>query len=327
MAEITSGQTLGAGVDAGTVDSAPLEAVQSHGMSSIDEIAQAFGQDAEDAEAVEAEAPAEQPVEASEEAQQEAPAEPDIPMPEGWEDAQWQALSPEARQAVDAREKAHAQALVDERKASAEARQNRDAYLGRANQILESAKALVGQIMEGEFAGIDWNQLAQNDPSTYGVLRQRYDARMQAVQAIQQEISRTEQAYRQDRQRESMGAMQNELAMTEPRLKAMFGAGWNGKQFAQEAVAYLQNAGFSKSAISGITRGCELELVAKAMAWDKAAGARASAQKKLAEAPAVQAPRGSAQTDEAGAAYKRAKSILHNNPRSTEALADVFNAM
>ena len=126
MAEISSGQTLGAGVDAGSVDSAPLEAVQSHGMSSIDEIAEAFGQDAEDAEAEEAEAPAEPPAEAP----QEAPEEPDIPMPEGWEDAQWQALPPEARQAVDAREKAHAQALVDERKASAEARQNRDAYLG-----------------------------------------------------------------------------------------------------------------------------------------------------------------------------------------------------
>ena len=93
----------GAGVDAGTVDSAPLEAVQSHGMSSIDEIAEAFGPDAEEAETAEAEAPAEQPAEAP----QEAPEEPDIPMPEGWEDAQWQALPPEARQAVDAREKAH----------------------------------------------------------------------------------------------------------------------------------------------------------------------------------------------------------------------------
>ena len=323
MAEISTGQTLGAGVDAGTVDSAPLEAVQSHGMSSIDEIAEAFGQDAEDAEAAEAESPAEQ----SAEAPQEAPEEPDIPMPEGWEDAQWQALPPEARQAVDAREKAHAQALVDERKASAEARQNRDAYLGRANQILESAKRLVGQIMEGEFAGVDWNNLAQQDPSTYGVLRQQYDARMQAVQAIQQEIARTEQAYRQDRQRETLGAMQSELSMTEPRLKAMFGAGWNGKQFAADAATYLQEQGFSQQAINGITRGCELELVAKAMAWDKAAGARANAQKKLAEAPAVEAPRGSSLRDEAGAAYRRAKSILHSNPRSTEALADVFNAM
>lgn len=323
MAENSSGQTLGAGVDAGSVDSAPLEAVQSHGMSSIDEIAEAFGQDAGDAEAAEAEAPAEPPAEAP----QEAPEEPDIPMPEGWEDAQWQALPPEARQAVDAREKAHAQALVDERKASAEARQNRDAYLGRANQILESAKKLVGQIMEGEFAGVDWNQLAQQDPSTYGVLRQQYDARMQAVQAIQQEIARTEQAYRQDRQRESLGAMQNELSMAEPRLKAMFGAGWDAKQFASDAAAYLQEQGFSQQAINGITRGCELELVAKAMAWDKAAGARANAQKKLAEAPAVEAPRGSSLRDEGGAAYRRAKSILHSNPRSTEALADVFNAM
>ncbi|MCR5257824.1 MAG: hypothetical protein K6E40_06665 [Desulfovibrio sp.] len=323
MADISSGQTLGAGVDAGTVDSAPLEAVQSHGMSSIDEIAEAFGQDAEDAEGAEAEAPAEQPAEAP----QEAPEEPGMPMPEGWEEAQWQALGPELRKAVNAREQAHAQALVEERRQSAEARQNRDAYLGRANQILESAKRLVGQIMEGEFAGIAGAQLAQPDPPPYRVLRQQYDARQQAVQAIQQEIARTEQAYRQDRQRESWGAMQSELSMAEPKLRAMFGAGWNGKQFAADAAAYLQEQGFSRQAINGITRGCELELVAKAMAWDRAAGARANAQKKLAEAPAVEAPRGTAQRDEAGAAYKRAKSILHKNPRSTEALADVFSAM
>ena len=329
-AAASSGQSLGAGADAGAVTNASADAVRTHGFDSIEDIAGAlepdFGEGAGEDVPLEGE-PAGGAPEDVQAGQAPEPAEPDVPMPEGWEDAQWQTLSPELRKTVNAREQAHAQALVEERRQSAEARQNRDAYLGRANQILESAKRLVGQIMEGEFAGVDWNQLAQQDPSTYGVLRQQYDARMQAVQAIQQEIARTEQAYRQQRQFESAGAMKNELAQVEPRLKAMFGAGWDAKQFSQDAAAYLQNAGFSPQAINGITRGCELELVAKAMAWDKAAGARAAAQQKLAEAPAVQAPRGSAQRDEAGAAYQRAKRILHSNPRSTEALADVFSSM
>ena len=323
-----AGQALGAGADAGAINNASADDVRTHGFETIDDIAGAFDEGSGEGEGLPEGASEEgEPEGFQAEGQAPEPAEPDVPMPEGWEDAQWQALGPELRKAVNAREQAHAQALVEERRQSAEARQNRDAYLGRANQILESAKRLVGQIMEGEFAGIDWNQLAQTDPSTYGVLRQQYDARQQAVQAIQQEIARTEQAYRQDRQRESWGAMQSELSMAEPKLRAMFGAGWNGKQFAADAAAYLQEQGFSRQAINGITRGCELELVAKAMAWDKAAGARANAQKKLAEAPAVEAPRGSSLRDEAAAAYKRAKSILHSNPRSTEALADVFNAM
>lgn len=326
-----SGQSLGAGADAGAVTNAPADAVRTHGFETIEDIAGALEPDSGDGNGAGEEAlPEGGPADgAPEDAQAGQVPEPaaDFPMPEGWEDAQWQTLSPELRKVVNAREQAHAQALVEERKQAADARQNRDAYLGRANQILESAKKLVGQIMEGEFAGVDWNQLAQQDPSTYGVLRQQYDARMQAVQAIQQEIARTEQAYRQQRQFESAGAMKNELSQVEPRLRAMFGAGWDAKQFSQDAAAYLQNAGFSPQAINGITRGCELELVAKAMAWDKAAGARAAAQQKLAEAPAVQAPRGSAQRDEAGAAYQRAKKILHSNPRSTEALADVFSSM
>lgn len=340
MAETTStaapaaaGQALGAGADAGAVNSASAEDIRSHGFESIDEIAGALGEDFDGGEGQPSEGqPEGEPAgnasaEAQDGGQAPEPAEQDVPMPEGWEDAQWQTLSPDLRKTVNAREQAHAQALADERRQSAEARQNRDAYLGRANQILESAKRLVGQVMEGEFAGVDWNQLAQQDPATYGVLRQQYDARMQAVQAIQQEIARTEQTYRQQRQMESAGAMRNELSMVEPRLKAMFGASWNAQQFSRDAAAYLQKQGFSQQAINGITRGCELELVAKAMAWDKAAGARDAARQKLAEAPAVQTPRGSAQRDEAGAAYQRAKKILHSNPRSTEALADVFSAM
>ena len=325
-----SGQSLGAGADAGAVNNAPADAIRTHGFETIEDIAGALEPDSGDGAAGEDALPEGGPAGgAPEDAQAGQAPEPaaDVPMPEGWEDAQWQTLSPELRKTVNAREHAHAQALADERRQSAEARQNRDAYLGRANQILESAKRLVGQVMEGEFAGVDWNQLAQQDPATYGVLRQQYDARMQAVQAIQQEIARTEQTYRQQRQMESAGAMRNELSMVEPRLKAMFGASWNAQQFSRDAAAYLQKQGFSQQAINGITRGCELELVAKAMAWDKAAGARDAARQKLAEAPAVQAPRGSAQRDEAGAAYQRAKKILHSNPRSTEALADVFSAM
>ena len=64
-----------------------------------------------------------------------------------------------------------------------------------ANAQLQQALATMKQIVEGEYSGVDWNGLAQSDPATYIKLQQAYNARMGAIQRIQQGVAQQVKQY------------------------------------------------------------------------------------------------------------------------------------
>lgn len=256
--------------------------------------------------------------------QSEESESPDVPMPEGWEDAVWQGLTPEARNAVHAREQAHAQAMVKAEQEKQVVLQQREQFAIAANAQIQQALATMKQIVEGEYGGVDWNGLAQSDPATYIKLQQAYNARMGAIQRVQQGLAQATKQYEAQRAQEAQKAMSAEFAQVQPEIKALIGAGFDSKTFASDVARYMQEQGCPAEVINGLTRGYEVKLIAKAMLYDKLMTQRASAAKKIAEAPKVQAPRGAVSADNSRAA--KARALLNKNPNSTDALASLLEA-
>lgn len=250
---------------------------------------------------------------------------PEIPMPEGWEDAMWQGLAPEVRSAVHAREQAHAQAIAQAQAEQQAAKQEQEKFAIAANAQIQQALATMKQIVEGEYSGVDWNSLAQSDPATYIKLQQAYNSRMGAIQRIQQGVAQQVKQYEAARAQEAHKAMAAEFATVQPEIKALIGAGFDGKTFATDMAQYMASQGCPAHVINGLSKGYEVKLIAKAMLYDKMMTNRAAAAKKVAEAPKVQAPRGAVPADNSRAA--KARALLNKNPDSTDALAAVFEAM
>ena len=305
-------------------------------MYDASEIADAFlgvGKGADDASAEEsAKAPqegAEAPQTASE--ADAAPSDdadaqpaPEPAMPEGWEDSMWGGLPPEVRAKVAEQVTAHAAQLAAERRAMADLKAQQEQFAVQANAQLQQALSTMQQVVEGEFRQVDWNGLAASDPAAYVQLQRMYNDRMGAIRQIQQNVAAQVQALNAQRAQDEARRVQSEYGAVLPEIKAMVGAGFDGKKFAAEVADYLLKAGFPPEAVNGISRAHELKTAVKAMLYDRLTAQRAKAAAKVAEAPKVSQPRGSAKDGAGNDRFKKAMAFLAKNPNSTDAAAAVF---
>ena len=321
-----SGQTIGAGTDTSTIDRAPLEAVRGREIGSTDDLSDVLAGEGTGRDAASEEAVPDKADTGTAEASAEEAAQSDVPMPEGFEEKVWSTLPQEARQAVHGMAVAQAQALAQERQASASVRSERDRQINAAGDLLANANQLLQMITDAEYAGIDWGKLSQTDPTSYVQLSRQYAQRKEAIQQLGERVRQAAQAVQAQRKAEYQQSLQNEMAAVEPRLKALLGAGFSAPKFAQEAAQYLAGQGVPMAAIGQISKGYEVELIAKAMAYDRMAGTRRMAEQKMADAPKVEAG-GRSVNGEEGTTLKRARAILKHNTRSTQALADVLGAL
>ena len=252
--------------------------------------------------------------------------EADYPMPEGWEEAMWQALQPDVRGKVDALIKSHADA-VSKHTGELEAMKAQTAQtLAKANAEAQQLLDFARQVVEGEFANVNWNEIRQN-PELYMQAQDLFNSRRSTLNQLQAQLAANQQAARQQAMAQAQAALATEWAATEPRLKAMMGAEYERLKFRDGMRDYLKKAGATDAEISGINRGYMLELATKAMLYDKSFEARQAAAAKVAEAPKVQSPSGSGADIGDGARLKAARAHLNKNPNSTEALAALFAAM
>lgn len=287
-----------------------------------DDVPEGGGEGTEDAE--EAPAAGDDAGEAAEgtEGNEEEPAA--IPMPEGWEESVWQGLPDAAKQAVQAREQAHAEAMGQKAQEVTAMQAQRDQMAMQANGIVQNALASLQAVVMADYQGINWEQLAQADPATYVKLQRGFQERMGMYQRVQQQLAAATQQYTQ-RQAAEQQHMQGEFAAVLPTIKALYGAGYESKAFAAELAGYMRSQGCPENVVNGLTQGYELTLVTKAMLYDKMRSSRAVAAKKVADAPKVQAPRGAVVQGNDRAA--KARAILNKHPNSTDALAAVLETL
>lgn len=254
------------------------------------------------------------------------PAEPaEVPMPEGFNADTWGKLAPDARSAVHAMAEAHAQAIAQERQTVLTERADRDNQINAAATLLGQANQLIDELAKAEYAGIDWQALSEQNPSEYIRMAREVQKRTDAVQALGARIRQTAQAVAVKRAQEYQQNLSAEYQTVEPKIRALIGDGYDGKTYTAEVYQYMKDAGIPDKAINSLSKGYELELVTKAMLYDKMGKARAAAAQKVADAPKVQAPSGV--KDESASVQKQAFARFYKNPNSTDALAAALAAM
>lgn len=304
-------------------------------LESVDDIASAL--DADDTTAGnnsegEAPNPDDRPDDAGQDGKDEgqgqpaAPTEPaEVPMPEGFSADTWGKLAPDARSAVHAMAEAHAQAMAQERQTVLNERADRDNQINAAAALLGQANQLIDELVKAEYAGIDWQALSEQNPSEYIRMAREVQKRTDAVQALGARIRQTAQDVEAKRAQEYQQSLSAEYQTVEPKIRALIGDGYDGKTYTAEVYKYMKDAGVPDKAINSLSKGYELELVTKAMLYDKMAKARAAAAKKVAEAPKVQAPSGV--KDDTASLQKQSFARFYKNPNSTDALAAALAAM
>ena len=255
-----------------------------------------------------------------------APTEPaEVPMPEGFNADTWGKLAPDARSAVHAMAEAHAQAMAQERQTVLKERADRDNQINAAAALLGQANQLIEAIVNAEYSGIDWQALSEQNPTEYIRMAREAQKRTDAVQALGARIRQTAQTIAAKRAQEYQQNLSAEYQTVEPKIRALIGDGYDGKTYTTEVYQYMKDAGVPDKAINSLSKGYELELVTKAMLYDKMAKARAAAAQKVAEAPKVQAPSGV--RDDTASVQKQAFARFYKNPNSTDALAAALAAM
>lgn len=255
-----------------------------------------------------------------------APTEPaEVPMPEGFNADTWGKLAPDARSAVHAMAEAHAQAIAQERQTVLTERADRDNQINAAAALLGQANQLIDELAKAEYAGIDWQALSEQNPTEYIRMAREVQKRTDAVQALGARIRQTAQAVEAKRAQEYQQALSAEYQTVEPKIRALIGDGYDGKTYTAEVYQYMRDAGIPDKAINSLSKGYELELVTKAMLYDRMSKARAAAAQKVAEAPKVQAPSGV--KDDTASVQKQAFARFYKNPTSTDALAAALAAM
>lgn len=255
-----------------------------------------------------------------------APTEPaEVPMPEGFNADTWGKLAPDARSAVHAMAEAHAQAITQERQTVLNERADRDNQINAAAALLGQANQLIEAIVNAEYSGVDWQALSEQNPSEYIRMAREVQKRTDAVQALGARIRQTAQAVAAKRAQEYQQSLSAEYQTVEPKIRALIGDGYDGKTYTAEVYKYMKDAGVPDKAINGLSKGYELELVTKAMLYDKMAKVRAAAAQKVAEAPKVQTPSGV--KDDTASVQKQAFARFYKNPNSTDALAAALAAM
>ena len=256
-------------------------------------------------------------------AAQTEPAE--VPMPEGFNADTWGGLAPEARSAVHAMAEAHAQAIAQERQTVLTERADRDNQINAAAALLGQANRLIDELAKAEYAGIDWQALSEQNPSEYIRVAREMQKRTDAVRALGARIQQTAQAVEAKRAQEYQQNLSAEYQTVEPKIRALIGEGYDGKTYTAEVYQYMKDAGVPDKAINSLSKGYELELVTKAMLYDRMGKARAAAAQKVADAPKVQAPSGV--KDNTASLQNQAFAKFHKNPNSTDALAAALAAM
>lgn len=247
--------------------------------------------------------------------------------PEGWDEALWKKLPPEARDKVRAMQEAQEAALMQCQRARLKDAMAFSRTLDEAGGLARRMAVFAEEVMKGDFHGIDWNALKSRDPDRAMALRRHFSRRAQTLEAMLGDMRRTAAEGERRRRVAEEARMRDELAAARPELEALLQA--SGEPCGRDCIgmlcAYLQDFGVPKEAVEAMSHGYEFRLALRAMLYDRMKDGLARAAERLSAAPDIHRPRRAHAADSGSRAALR--DSLTSNPNSTEALAALFAAM
>nr|DAQ79446.1 MAG TPA: hypothetical protein [Caudoviricetes sp.] len=311
-----------------------LQEPESSSLESVDEIAALLDGDDAEEQQEEGEGTEEQPSEEDGTCPEEEPEEPEEQpepeaedVPEGWDGEVFKALPPDARKYVTERERAHAEAISSRTAERDRAVQEKTLYEQSVSSELQTALRIVHDVVNGEFAGIDWLKLQREDPQAFLALDAERKMRMEGIQNLHQNVIKAQQHQQQQAAELSARELKSEFDSVFPEVKALYGEGFEPKKYLSEVTEWMRAQGVPEGVFGQISKGYELKAITKAMLYDKTQEARKAAAKKLAESPKVQPPKGRPAGDnESADRVRTARALLHKNPNSTDAIVAMLEA-
>jgi hypothetical protein len=259
----------------------------------------------EDAEEVEAEAETEAESDESEttdsdqEEAEEVEPEEVIDPPPSWSAADKETFSElpvAAQRAIAHRERQReqfvnekAREIADERKAVKAEREaittERQTKIGH----LDTALNLLGAELQGEFAGVNWQELAAVDPAEYVAKKARYDAKVQSFNQAQQARDEQQALANQETQGQRAQYVQGEQQRL---LEAI--PEWADAKKAKAGKAELLDAakhyGFTDDELGSLYDHRTVLVLRDAAKWCQLQKSKAKVEKKVENKPKVQKP-------------------------------------
>lgn len=272
----------------------------------------------------------EEPSEAEEPAttaEDEAPPEAAEAAPSSWgKDAQevFAKLPPEIKAEVVKRETEREAFVNRKAQEAAQSRKEAAALHGYATQELSQVLGMASAAIEGEFSGIDWPALKQQDPALATRLEGMRQERLAAVERAMEHQRILQEAGQRKYLADLDGHLRAEAQNAIGKIGAIVGDGFESGQWKNEAAQYLTGMGAPPEHINGLSHTYQLELVAKAMQYDRMKKDAAAAQAKIADAPKVMAPKGGGAAETGGAQKKAAMDRLRRDPNSLEAVVEAL---
>ena len=170
--------------------------------------------------------------------------------------------------------------LSDMRKAVEAERQRNADQLGQIIPILQAQ-------VQGEFAGVNWTELASDDPAEYTRLRAAYEERVNTIQMAVAERQYLEQQAMQTQQAEMQEHLQAESKKLVERYP-VFGDAEEGPKVRAGVRNFLKREGFTDEQIGGLGDSKLAVVAYKAYLYDKARTDSKKAKTASREVPKVQ---------------------------------------
>lgn len=289
---------------------APQEAADDEEEDTAPE--EASGEEAESDGEPEQEAESEDPDSDQEEEEDGEPEEAIAPPP-SWSAADketFKELPVAAQRAIAQREAARERFVNEKAQEAAQARKDAEAARQAVEQDrqgklgqLDSALTALATELQGEFASVNWQELAATDPAEYVAKKAKYDAKMETFQKAQQ--TRQQEAQKaQEQQRTQFAQFVQE--QSQKLLEAI--PEWADPEVAKVGKAELRAAareyGFSDDELQNLYDHRTVLALKDAAAYRKLQRSKAKVEKKVVAKPKVQKP-GNQNTTKGDARSKR----------------------
>ncbi len=219
------------------------------------------------------------PQEAAAEEQPAAEAEDNDPPPDFWSaerKALWTKITdPEVRAAIKGHVEDASKAISSKMEEAAKARKAAEeaAKQHQTNQEQLAAwwqqnSPRISQMVQGKWAGVDWNTLSAENPAEWARLRQQYESEMGSLREMQArhdaEVKATETRRQQAHQQERLAEHQK-LAAKYP---AEFGEG-KAQETYNTLSKFVLDHGIAQDRLPGIYEAGVVEIIRKAYKYDQ----------------------------------------------------------
>ena len=181
-----------------------------------------------------------------------------------------------------------AQQLAQERKDFDTERQTAAEEFDTRLQQIQGLGQMLEQAALAEYTSVDWEHLKESDPSSYVIKQQEFAQRQQHMHQVGQMVGQ-QMLQAQEQQAERDNAERAEILAAERVAMVESVPEWGDaevmKKDLAEIVQYGQSLGFSEEDLSNVIHNRELQVLRKAMLFDKG---QTVAQKKAKTPPKMQ---------------------------------------